>query len=213
MSVLKNDHAQESRRDRNKREKLERIERAGRHLFGKHGFHKTTTRAIAEAAEIGAGTLFVYFPEKLDLLMHLFQQDLSRLVNDQLDALPPDMPLADACLRVFEAVYDFYAADPELARTFVKEMMFVKLERQSALFTTTVRYVERLGQLIEAAKRRGEVRADVPAPLAAHQLFGLYYWGLVNWLSGLLTRPQLATQMRMSIDLLMRGLKGEAHGR
>ena len=211
--MLNNDHAQESRRDRNKREKLERIERAGRRLFAKHGFHKTTTRAIAEAAEIGAGTLFVYFPEKLDLLMHLFQQDLSRLVNDELDALPPDLPLADACLTVFEAVYDFYAADAELARTFVKEMMFVTLERQAALFATTVRYIERLGLLIGAAKQRGEVRADVPSPLAAHQLFGLYYWGLVNWLSGLLTRRQLRTQMRMSIDLLMRGLKGEDHGR
>lgn len=210
--MLNNEHAQESRRDRNKREKLERIERAGRRLFAEHGFDKTTTRAIAEAAEIGAGTLFVYFPEKLDLLMHLFQQDLERIVNDELDALPADVPLADACLRVFEAIYDFYAGDPALARTFVKEMMFVKLERQAALFRTTVRFIERLAQLIEAAKARGEVRADVPSPLAAHQMFGLYHWGLVNWLSGLLGRQQLTLQMRMSIDLSMRGLKGHDHG-
>jgi len=206
--MLKNDHTQESRRDRNKREKLERIEAAAWQLFTEHGFDNTTTRAIADAAEIGAGTLFVYFPEKLDLLIHLFQKDLSRVINTELDALPADMPLADACLQVFDATYDFYAVAPELARTFVKEMMFVKPEHQAELFSTTVRYVHRLGELVESAKARGEVRADAPAPLAAHQLFGTYYWGLVNWLSGLLDRDQLSMQLRMSVDLLMSGLKG-----
>jgi len=202
----------ETRRDRKKREKLERIERAGRRLFKELGFAKTTTRAIAEAADIGVGTLFVYFPEKLDLLMHLVRQDLERVTHTALDALPDDLPLAEACMRVFDAIYDFWAEDPELARAFVKEMMFVKLERQAELFNTTVRYIERLRQLIEAAAKRGEVRADVPAPLAAHQLFGLYYWSLVNWLSGLFDRRLLSVQMRMSLDLMMRGLKGGNDG-
>jgi AcrR family transcriptional regulator len=210
--MLKTDHAQESRRDRNKREKLERIEHAARHLFAERGYEKTTTRAIAQAAEIGAGTLFVYFPEKLDLLMHLYRQDLERVIYSELDALPDDMHVAEACVRVFDAVYDFYAEDPEQARAFVKEMMFVDLERQAELFNTTVRYIERLGQLVETGKQRGEIRADIPAPLAAHQLFGLYYWGLVNWLSGLLDRRQLSMHIRMSIDLMMGGLKGEDDG-
>lgn len=204
--MLNNERAQESRRDRSKREKLERIEREARRLFSKHGFEGTTTRAIAEAAEIGTGTLFVYFPEKLDLLAHLYRQDLERTIYEELDALPADLPLADSCLRVFDAVYDFYAKDPALARTFVKELMFLGIERQAELFALTVRYIERIAELITAAKQRGEVRADVPAPLAAHQLFGLYYWGLVNWLAGLFDRRQLTAQMRMSIDLLMRGM-------
>lgn len=204
--MLKNEYAQESCRVRNKRKKLERIEHAARRLFAKHGFEGTTTRAIAEAAEIGTGTLFVYFPEKLDLLMHVYRQDLEQIIFSELDALPADLPLADSCLRVFDAVYDFYDKDAPLARTFVKELMFLKLERQAELFATTVRYVERLGELVTAAKERGEVHANVPAPLAAHQLFGLYYWGLVNWLAGLFDRRQLSVQMRMSIDLFMQGL-------
>ena len=102
--------------------------------------------------------------EKLDLLMHLFRDDLERVTDTALDELPADLPLADAMLQVFEAAYDFYAADPALARTFVKEMMFVNLERQAALFNTTVRYLNRLGQVVEAAKQRGEVHADVPHP-------------------------------------------------
>lgn len=208
--MLKNEHAQENetRRERGKREKLERIEQAARRLFAEHGYDKTTTRMIADAAEIATGTLFVYFPEKLDLLIYLFRKDLGRIVFGELDALPDGMPVVDACMRVFDAVYDFYAQDLNLSRAFVKEMMFVSRERQERMVSLTMRYIMRLGQLVEDAKARGEVRGDVPAPLAGHQLFGQFYWGLVNWLAGMFTRRQVSMQVRMSLDLLMQGMKG-----
>lgn len=41
-----------------------RILAAAQALFARHGFHATTTRDIASEAEIGAGTLFNYFPNK-----------------------------------------------------------------------------------------------------------------------------------------------------
>jgi len=210
MSMLKNERAQESRRDRNKREKLEAIEAAARRLFARQGFEATTTRAIAEQAGIGTGTLFTYFPEKLDLLVHLYREDLERLSTEALDALPPDLPLTEACARVFDAFYAFYEIDLGLGRTFVKELMFLKLDRQAEMFNMTLRFLGRLGELVSAAQARGEVRDEVPAPLAAHQLFGVYYWGLVTWLAGAFaTRAQLNTQVRMSLDLLMRGMAAE----
>jgi len=204
--MLKNEHAHESRRDRSKREKLERIERAARRLFAENGYESTTTRAIADAAEIGTGTLFVYFPEKLDLLVHVYRVDLERVVMGALDALPAELPLAEACARVFDAVYDFYDRDRALARTFVKELMFLDLDRQQEMVRLSFRFTERLGALVAAAQRRGEVRADVGTPLAANQLFGLYYWGLTAWLTDRVSRRQLSTFVRMSIDLLMSGM-------
>ncbi len=42
----------------------ERIIEAARTLFGEKGFDQTTTRDIASAAKIAAGTLFNYFPTK-----------------------------------------------------------------------------------------------------------------------------------------------------
>lgn len=208
--MIKNEHAQESRRERNKREKLERIEAEARRLFAAKGYDGTTTREIADAAEIATGTLFVYFPEKLDLLVHLYQTDLQQVIDDSLDGLPEDLPLVESCARVFDAIYDFYARDTKLARRFVKELMFLGLERQADMFRMSVRTIERLGDLVRAAQARGEVRADVPTMLAGHQLFGLYYWGLVNWLSGgLLTRRQLTTHIRMSLELQMRGFAPE----
>jgi AcrR family transcriptional regulator len=211
--MLKTERAQESLRDRKKREKLEAIDAAARRLFRELGYQATTTRAIAEAAGIGTGTLFVYYPEKLDLLVHLYQRDLARVTDDALDALPEGTPLVEACARAFDAVFEFYERDTELARTFVKELVFLSFDRQPEMVATTFRYLARLADLVTAAQARGEVRADVPAPLTAHHLFGIYYWGLVNWLSGALTREQLSLQVRMSLDLLMRGLSAAGSAR
>ncbi len=47
----------EGRRERNKREKVARITAAARTLFHIKGYTETTTQEVAEAADIGAGTL------------------------------------------------------------------------------------------------------------------------------------------------------------
>ncbi len=205
--MVKNDPAQESRRDRNKRVKLERIEKAGRQLFAEYGYDNTTTRAIAERADVATGTLFVYFPEKIDLLTHLYRQDLARISERELDALPAGTSIVDACMRIFEALYSFYEHDLGLARSFVKEMMFRDAGQQPEMFNMTMRFLNRLGALIIQAQEAGVVRKDVGPPLAGQLLFAIYYWGLIAWLgSGAVSRSQLSVMTRMSLDLLMKGL-------
>lgn len=205
--MIKNEHAQLSRRERKKAEKLARIEAAARRLFAEHGYDGTTTRAIAEEAEIATGTLFVYFPGKLELLIHLYARDLEAVITEAMDALPEDLPLVEALTRTFDAVYGFYEGNLDLARSFVKEVLFVPRDRQKPLFNLTGRYYMRLASLVMAAQRRGEVDPTVPAPLAAHQLFGLYTWSLLNWFSGnFLTREQTTAFTRSSLELFIRGL-------
>jgi AcrR family transcriptional regulator len=49
-------------------ETRKRILDAAQHLFAKHGFSATTTKAIAEKAEVPGGLIFYYFPSKKALL-------------------------------------------------------------------------------------------------------------------------------------------------
>jgi len=48
------------RRERNKQDKLDRIRAAASELFSLHGVDEVTTQQIADKADIGAGTLFLY---------------------------------------------------------------------------------------------------------------------------------------------------------
>jgi AcrR family transcriptional regulator len=56
------------RRARQAAARLEQILDAAARLFAERGFHRTTTRDIADAADIAEGTLYNYFTNKNDLL-------------------------------------------------------------------------------------------------------------------------------------------------
>lgn len=63
-----------SRRERQAAERLDRILDAASKLFADQGFHRTTTRQIAQAADVSEGTLYNYFDNKNDLLFSILER-------------------------------------------------------------------------------------------------------------------------------------------
>jgi AcrR family transcriptional regulator len=63
-----------TRRERQNATRIEQILDAAVRLFAEKGFHRTTTRDIAEAADMAEGTLYNYFATKDDLLFGIMQR-------------------------------------------------------------------------------------------------------------------------------------------
>ena len=64
--------------------------------------------------------------------------------------------------------------------------------------------------LIEQAKSRGELRADVPATRLAHSLFALFFFQLQRWLGGdPITARQRDEGLRAALKLQLEGLRNE----
>ena len=209
--MLRNEPAHEtgSRRGRNKLDKLARIEKAGRQLFARKGFEATTTRAIAERADIGIGTLFLYFPKKEDLLVHLFHRDIGAVEQEMFASLPAK-PLRAQLLHIFESLYAYYARDPALSRVFIKELLFLEAPRRDRVTAFTLDFLQRLVALIEAARARGEIAGALEPRQLAYSAFGLYCFTLINWLGGVIDDREVArAQLRASLDLLLAGLTRE----
>src|SRR5262249_42307183 len=111
-------------RERNKNAKLARIRRAAQELFARKGFEHTTTREIARRAGVGAGTLFLYAPDKRTLLLRLFKEDTAKGIEDAFASLPPRLTLGEAVLHVFASHFDHWGRTRELSRVFLKEVLF-----------------------------------------------------------------------------------------
>ncbi|MCC6957656.1 MAG: TetR/AcrR family transcriptional regulator [Anaerolineales bacterium] len=62
------------RRERQSAARANQILDAAAALFAERGFHRTTTRDIAEAADVAEGTLYNYFANKDDLLIGVLQR-------------------------------------------------------------------------------------------------------------------------------------------
>src|SRR6476661_5216543 len=71
--------AQTGRRERRKIEVRQRLFRAALQLFAIKGFNATTVEDITQAADVGKGTFFNYFPTKEHVLVEFYERHRERL--------------------------------------------------------------------------------------------------------------------------------------
>src|SRR5579885_360706 len=68
-----------NRRERQSSERRERLFRAALDLFARKGFGETTVEDITNAADLGKGTFFNYFPSKEHILLAFGEMQLAKL--------------------------------------------------------------------------------------------------------------------------------------
>jgi AcrR family transcriptional regulator len=113
-----------SRRDRNKQVKLDRIVAAATELFTARGVESVTTQQVADRADIGTGTLFLYAKNKGELLL-LVQNALYREALDEgraAAAAEPDE--LTAVLEIVTPVVRCNRSHVENGRTYLRELVF-----------------------------------------------------------------------------------------
>ncbi len=193
-----------NRTERKKREKLSAIKRAARELFARRGFKATRTRDIAERADVGAGTLFLYTASKQELLVEIFLEEIGGTLDAAFASMPAGVPLLDQLLHIFNRAIRYHEPDPELARVFVKELAFVekRLSERTEAFLRD--WYARMAAIIEDAQARGKFPRDVPALALARNCFALYIFTLKTWLGGTHSRAECESRLRESLGLHLR---------
>jgi TetR/AcrR family transcriptional regulator, cholesterol catabolism regulator len=198
------------RRERNKQAKLRRIRRAAAELFAEKGYDGATTREIAERADIGAGTLFLYVADKGALLGLIFEESLAEALRAAWAELSSsdETELAQRTHAVFARLFDAYGTDEALARRYVREEVLGDGPgRGDRLEALRHELFARLAAEIAAAQRRGAVAADIDPAVAVANAFALYFAALVGWLGGFLGKAQALASLRASLALHFRGLR------
>jgi len=118
------DPQQPGRRERNKQEKLRRITEAASRLFAERGVDEVTTQEIADAADIGTGTLFLYAKNKGELLLLVQNSTYTdALVRGTESAAGLDDPL-EAVMAIVRPVVECNRKQVDNGRTYLREMVF-----------------------------------------------------------------------------------------
>jgi len=81
----------------------ERLLHAGLRLFALHGYSKTSTRELAEAAQVNIAAISYYFSDKAGLYRAVFEEPLAG------EAAAGDTAFADPALTLEQALRGFYA--------------------------------------------------------------------------------------------------------
>ncbi len=112
------------RRERNKQAKLERIVAAASTLFSEHGVDDVTTQQIADAADIGTGTLFLYARTKGELLLLVQNAHYERALREGSAAAAAASGPVSAILALLAPIVACNRVQIDNGRTYLREMLF-----------------------------------------------------------------------------------------
>ena len=113
-----------TRRDRQIQRKRREIQAAATQVFSEKGYANTTTKDIANAADIGESTLYGYFDSKRSILMGIFNDN--HLIFDTLLEKSTNVPLGMVANRaslvtLFERSMEVFTSHILLTRTVLSE--------------------------------------------------------------------------------------------
>lgn len=112
------------RRERSKQEKLDRITAAASELFAAKGIDDVTTQQIADKADIGTGTLFLYAKTKGELLLLVQNTHYAAALTQGHAAATQTPGILDALLSIIGPIVACNRVQVVNGRTYLKEMLF-----------------------------------------------------------------------------------------
>ena len=107
---------EETRAQRRKRETRERVLAASLRVFLERGFAAATTAEMAEAADVGAGTFYLHFKDKLDVFETIVRHAAREMIARWRQRLRPGLRYGDVVATALETVAEFWQEDRERAR-------------------------------------------------------------------------------------------------
>lgn len=192
------------RRERNKRVKRARIVAAARRLFAEQGFFETTTFQIADAADIGTGTLFLYARTKEELLVMVFKDEMLETAVESFRRIPKALPIVDQLMTVFERMVDYHARDLDLTRILLREIIMpAEGQRRREVSELVNAIFQGFADMVRDSQAAGELSGRFDPPLTAQSIFSIYYLGLLGWLADQADRPTFFAQLRRQLTQLL----------
>lgn len=177
---------------------------AAEQLFRTRRFHEITLDEIARAADVGKGTIYLYFSDKENLIFEAavagFDEMCAQLPQDSTEG----GEFREGLLRICEIISGFFQRRRPLFRIILSEGERA-MERGGGL---RERWLERrktmtgaVAAVIARGAASGEIRSEVPADILAEYLLGMLRtrsWELED-------RPDALRNHALMVDLFING--------
>ncbi|MGO4144560.1 TetR/AcrR family transcriptional regulator [Paenarthrobacter sp. YAF11_1] len=189
------------RRERNKQEKLDRITAAARELFTQYGVDEVTTQQVAEKADVGSGTLFLYAKTKAELLLLVHNVKYAQALTKGVDAAAAETAVLDAVMAIIRPIIECNRVQIENGRTYLKEIVFedpAEPHHAEAL-SLTMRTEEAIADVLG---RDEQLLARDPAKLA-RIISAIMFISMTSSATKELTDAQVGDEIRDQISVLL----------
>ncbi len=193
-----------NRRERQSLERRERLFRSALDLFARKGFAETTVEDITNAADLGKGTFFNYFPSKEHVLLAFSEMQLAKLKAAFEEMRSANVPVPVFMRSLGARMIQEPIRNPAIIRLLLQAFLTDSPVRESVLNLQN-RVIAIHTEMIRIGQSRGEIRNDLPPEVIAHVFRQTIFGTLLFWtLHGDST---LLTRMEDAFEVLWSGLE------
>ena len=169
-------------------DKKQRIMQAAEQLFRTCRVHEVTLEAIAKQADVGKGTIYLYFADKEDVIFQAAVAGFDEMCQQMRQSAEAGGTFRERLLRASDRIVAFFQARRPLFRIILSE---AERDMESGEPGLRQRWRQRrtimtqaVAAVIAQGMASGEVRTDVPAEILAEYLLGMLRtrsWDLEGW--------------------------------
>ncbi len=176
-------------KDENKHQK---ILHAAIKVFSEKGFYNSRVSEIAKEANVADGTIYLYFKNKDDILISLFEEEFGKIVQNMRAALEKEKDALQKIKRFAITHLSIVSKQQELG-----EVMGVEV-RQSSKFMKEyinkpfIEYLNIIRSVVTEGQEKGLIRKDLTPGIMKRAFFGALDEMARYWV--------LSTQKKHSID-------------
>lgn len=165
-------------------DKPQQIIEAAVRVFARRGYYNSRVSDIAREAGIAAGTIYLYFKTKDDILVTLFRDKMAEFVGALRKAIAGEPDAASKIRRLVSLHFAMLEENPDLAEVVQVELRQGQKFFRGASSQEIGAYFALIGSVLEEGVAQGRFRSDLPLKVATKMLFGAMDQVATSWVLG-----------------------------
>jgi TetR/AcrR family transcriptional regulator, fatty acid metabolism regulator protein len=153
-------------------------------VFARTGYFNSRVSDIAREAGIAAGTIYLYFRTKDEILVTLFREKMAEWVEAVRGEIAAESDPVAKLRRLVALHFSVLESSPDLAEVVQVELRQGHKFFRGASAHEVSAYFALIGGVLEEGIASGQIRGDVPVKLATKMLFGAMDQVATSWVLG-----------------------------
>jgi TetR/AcrR family transcriptional regulator, fatty acid metabolism regulator protein len=150
-------------------------------VIAENGYHQAQVSKIAKRAGVADGTIYLYFKNKEDILISVFQEKMGSFIEKiEQEIAGISSPLEKLYVLV-KKHFESLAADHHLAVVTQLELRQSNKELRHRINDVLKRYLRIIDEIVREGIEKGEFRRDLDIRLARQMIFGAIDETVTTW--------------------------------
>ncbi|RHW33423.1 TetR/AcrR family transcriptional regulator [Lysinibacillus yapensis] len=176
-------------------------------VIAENGYHQAQVSKIAKQAGVADGTIYLYFKNKEDILISVFQEKMTVFVESLQDIIQNGNSSSEKLSRMIDNHFNVLAQDRHLATVTQLELRQSNKEIRLKINAILKEYLKLLDEILIEGMLKGEFNPAMDVRIARQMVFGTIDESITTWVMNEFRYDLLATAPKVRY-LLLNGLTG-----